>query len=62
MVKKHINKLLNKPFIMTNLSTILIIVIFLILLYILLNKLYLKEEKYSIKKLLYKIPLFRNFF
>ena len=62
MVKKYINNLLNKPFIMTNLATILIIVIFFILLYILLNRLYLKEEKYSIKKLLYKIPLFRNFF
>ena len=62
MVKKHINKLLNKPFIMTNLATILIIVVFLILLFFILNKLYFKKEKYRIKNILYKIPLFRNFF
>ena len=62
MVKKYINNLLNKPFIMTNLATILIIVIFVILLYVLLNKLYLKKEKYKIKNILYKIPLFRNLF
>jgi type II secretory pathway component PulF len=62
MLKKQINNLLNKPFIMTHLATILIIIVFIILLFTLLNSLYLKKEKRKIKDMLYKIPLFRKLF
>jgi len=62
MIKKQINNLFTKPFIMTKLATIIIITIFIILLFILLNTLYFKKEEYNIKNILYKNNLFRKLF